>query len=1027
MTPPIALERAAKRILRLALLCIGACAFSGASAGLNVDSRISQYGHSVWRIQDGYLSSMPEAITQTTDGYLWIGTYTGLFRFDGVRFVPFSSLDGKTLPDSRIFSVLGAKDGGLWIGTGAGLARYKDGVLTIFREPHGRINKMVEDHDGNIWMVRSSFYDEVGPLCRMQGMDTRCFGKEDGIELTTATRLALDDEGYFWVAGQMGICRWKPGSTTTYFKDELAKRGLLMGVLAIDVERGGDVWASVEGEKGALELRHFSEGKWKKYNLPDLKGPDPGITALLTDRDGVLWIGTAKRGIYRLHDGKADHYSTADGLSSDGVVRFFQDHEGTLWIATSKGLDSFRDLPVITYSMHEGLTADSVSTVSAGRSGTVWIGNSGGLDILRNGKLSAIRTAEGLPGREVTTSFEDHQGRLWLGLDKSFYMYDGAKFREIRKPDGSSTGSVFGITEDTDGNIWARAGKKLICIQGLNIVKEIGSFETEESSAIAADPKKGIWLGYANGNLAHSHDDHLEQFPAEPQVSTAKIRQVIPESDHSVWGVTEKGLVWWHDGKHDLLTAKNGLPCNELYTAVKDDAGTSWFYTRCGLLGIDNSEIKKWQQDTSTLVAVRLLDVFDGVQASITPLQPQSARSADGRLWFANDIFLQFFSPKKFTTNKVAPNVVVEHITADGKEHPARDNIRLPALTRNLQIDYTALSFLAPQKIRFRYKLDGRDTDWQDPHTRRQAFYDDLSPGNYTFRVIACNNDGVWNETGATLEFSVAPAFYQTAWFAAVCLGAFVVLLLVLYQFRVRQVAAAIRARMEERLGERERIARELHDTFLQSVQGLILRFHAVTKQIPVHEPARETMEKALDRADSVLSEGRDRVRNLRYNAAATSSLPSTIRSVAEEHAQGTKTEFRVLLEGTERQLHPMVLEEANSIACEATINAFRHAEALHIEVEIIYDSKQLRLRIRDDGRGIAPAILETGGRAGHWGLQGMRERARKIGAQLDFWSRPGSGTEVELRIPSATAYRTPGAGAGWRWFRAFLPTNGKR
>src|SRR6185369_12273264 len=318
----------------------------------------------------------------------------------------------------------------------------------------------------------------------------------------------------------------------------------------------------------------------------------------------------------------------------------------------------------------------------------------------------------------------------------------------------------------------------------------------------------------------------------------------------------------------------------------------------------------------------------------------------------------------------------------------------------------TALSFVAPEKNLFRYKLEPRDHDWQEVTNRRQAFYNDLPPGKYRFRVMASNDRGVWNEAGTYLDFTIDPAYYQTTWFRVAAVIFFLLALVAIYQLRLQQVARQVRGRMEERLEERERIARDLHDTLLQGVQGLILKFHAISKQIPVDTPAHKALEKTLDHADQVLAEGRDRIQNLRVNSAPINDLPGAFRSVAEEASQGSDATFKTVVEGHVRELHPLVLEECYSIGREAIINAFSHADAQRIEAEIAYDSRQFRVRVRDDGRGIDPGILDAGGRPGHWGLQGMQERTQKIGGQLKFWSRPETGTEVELTIPGATAYQ---------------------
>jgi signal transduction histidine kinase len=412
------------------------------------------------------------------------------------------------------------------------------------------------------------------------------------------------------------------------------------------------------------------------------------------------------------------------------------------------------------------------------------------------------------------------------------------------------------------------------------------------------------------------------------------------------------------------------------------------------------------------MVQSTLFDSSDGVRplAVCCGYSPVAAKSQDGRLWFKSPDGVSVADPRHLAFNKLPPPVHIEQIVGDRQTYEATSavngQVRLPPLVRDLQIDYTALSLVAPEKVRFRYRLDGYDRDWQDAGNRRQAFYTNLRPGNYTFRVIACNNSGVWNETGAALSFYIKPAFYQTYWFLLLCLLSVAGLIWLVHVARVRRVAAIYKGHMEGRIAERERIARDLHDTFLQGVQGLILKFDAATKQIPRHEPARQAMENALDRADEVMAEGRDRVRNLRDATLTLRDLPAAFTRVVNENSPDGKVTFRTVVEGRLRELNPIVLEESYAIAREALINALTHSGGRNVEAEITYDRQQFRLRIRDDGRGIEPEILKAGARPGHFGLQGMRERADRIDAQLRLWSRAETGTEVELLVPATTAYR---------------------
>jgi len=978
-------------------------------AGLDPSRKISQYGHNTWRIQDGYLPGPPEAITQTADGYLWIGTHAGLVHFDGVRFVPWASLRHEQLPSDQILYLLGAGDGSLWIGTAKGLARWNGGALTTYKNLANRIWGIVEDHDGDIWIVRSRIEDGRGPLCRIRDNDLRCFGRDDGIPLPTATGLALDNSGNFWISGNQGLCKWKPGSAAVYFHRDLAERGYLMGVDALSVLSESHLWIGLQQPNGNLQLQELDDGKWRAHPLPKAQGPPPSTNVLFRDPEGALWVGTASDGVYRIFGDKTDHFFAADGLSSDSVERFFQDREGVLWVASTKGIDSFRDLPVVSYSIKEGLASDSVSTILASHDGGVWIGGAEALGFLKQGKLSSIRTNHGLPGRDITTMSEDRRGRLWIGVDSGLSVLDHGRFIPIQKPDGSQLGIVFGIAEDGAGDAWAMTDDKVLFrMENLKVQQQFSL--PQRCFSIAGDSKEGAWLGCANGDLVHYDSGRSETFP---KVSTTSIRQVLPEPGGGLWAVAEGALIWWNDKKTATMTTGNGLPCNELYAAVKDDAAALWVYARCGIFSVAGSQVTRWRENPSMHVNVGFLDVYCGAQPGMTPLQPQATRSLDGRLWFANNNVIQTFNPHVWRRNKLPPNVVVERVVANGVSYPVLHDLKLPALIRNLEIDYTALSFVVPQKVRLRYKLEGHDSEWQDPQGRRQAFYTDLKPGSYTFHVIASNNDGVWNETGAALRLAVAPAFDQTAWFKALCLLAAAGVVWALYRLRLKQATTRLHQRLGARLEERERIARELHDTFFQGIQGLLLRFHTATSQLRKDEPARQVFEDTLKQSDQVMLEGRELVLDLRATVSEATDLSTALADFGNGMQKVASCDFKVVVTGSSRPLHPVIFEELFKIGKEALGNAFRHSDAHSIEAELNYERAELRMRIRDDGTGVDSAILRQGYRDGHFGLPGMRERAQKVGAHLDVWSRAGAGTEVEVRIAASVAYVSEPNGSG--------------
>ncbi len=396
-------------------------------------------------------------------------------------------------------------------------------------------------------------------------------------------------------------------------------------------------------------------------------------------------------------------------------------------------------------------------------------------------------------------------------------------------------------------------------------------------------------------------------------------------------------------------------------------------------------------------------------------------RSVDGRLWFAHWDGVTGIDPLHLPINRVVPPVHIEQIIADGKIQLPVSGLRLPAQSRDVTIDYTALSLVDPDKVRFRYKLEGQDPDWREVLNIRRVEYSNLAPGSYRFRVTAANNSGLWNQEGASLDFSIAPAYWQTNWFRVLCVAALILVLWALYQLRLRQIAEAFNARLEERVAERTRIARDLHDTLLQSFQGLLLRFQTVSELFLTRpSDARAMLDSAIDQTAQAITEGRDSVQGLRASTIETDDLASAIRVLGEELAAEPSSHpsvgLHVEVEGTSRTLHPIVRDEIYRIAREALRNAFLHAEAKQIEVEIRYDERQVRLRIRDDGKGIDPKFLTAEGRAGHFGLIGMRERAKLMRGKLTVWTRPDSGTEIELSIPASHVYTA--SPSSWRsWF----------
>jgi signal transduction histidine kinase len=478
----------------------------------------------------------------------------------------------------------------------------------------------------------------------------------------------------------------------------------------------------------------------------------------------------------------------------------------------------------------------------------------------------------------------------------------------------------------------------------------------------------------------------------------------------ALWVATDNGLSRIKNDQVMTLTTRNGIPCNTVHWSIDDVDHFIWVYTACGLVRIPRPEMDAWVDDPSKLVQATLLDVSEGVRTqTYVSVAQDVTKASDGRIWYLAYDGVSVIDPPHVPFNKVPPPIHIEQVIADGNTYEAENGLRLPARVRNLAINYTALSLVAPEKVHFRYKLEGYDSDWQEAGTRRQVFYTNLAPRPYRFRVMAANNSGVWNEEGALLEFSITPAFYQTTWFRIASVAVVLTLLWAVYQLRVRQLATQFNRTLEARVSERTRIARELHDTLLQSFHGLLLRFQSASKLLPARPvEAKERLDSAIDQAAQAITEGRDAVQGLRSSVLETNDLAQAIIAIGAELTSERSAihapSIHVEVQDTARNLNPIVRDEAYRIAGEALRNAFRHAQARRITVQIRYDKRLFRLTVRDDGKGINDESISSQP-AGHFGLPGMRERAEIVGGHLEVWSRLDEGTEIDLSVPGKIAY----------------------
>ena len=995
---------------------------------LNPSLDISQYAHTTWKTRDGFVKGIVLSIAQTPDGYLWIGTDSGLFRFDGVRAVPLRLPAARTDRVVRGASKLvGARDGTLWISSTPGLSSWKDGKLTDYPEFVDSYIALLKSRDGDVWMASAD------PTSRRL-----CVGKNGALQCADvdsdfAGGMFEDSKSNLWVGLSAGLVRWKPGAPRSF---PLPQQ--LNGYLGLAEEGGALLVSTPEG------IARFVDGHTAIVHPSPPQVRPLTATALLRDRDGGLWMGTPGRGLVHVHDGRTEVFTRAEGLSGDFVLAVLEDREGTIWIATTNGVDRFRDVVVPTYSIQQGLSNETVTAVLAAKNDAIWIGTLDGLNRLEHDQLTIYReqhrsTRPGI--REVVTRgfpersnslLQDTRGRIWI----SDRHHIGYLKRDRFVPVADTAGlAVSSMVEDHQGDIWIAASEALEHVRGDRLVAQIPwttlGAPRAAAVALAIDPRAGgLWLGLFSGGLRQFADGRLQaSYSSAEGLGRGSVFSLRATVDGTVWASTEGGLSRVRGRHIATVNTGNGLPCDGVHWSIEDSGGSVWLSTACGLLRVPRTELEARAdaidsgESARSAMTFTLFDSSNGVALRSRPslYDSQVSRSTDGRIWFSTTDGVSVVDPRHLQGNSLPPPVHVEQLIANRTPYDAVSGLRLPPLIRDLQVDYTALSLVAPEKNRFKVKLEGWDRDWQDVGNRRQAFYNNLPPRSYTFRVIASNNSGVWNETGATYEFAIAPAYYQTTWFRTLVVAGALFVLWALYQYRVRQLAHVFEARLDERINERTRVARELHDTLLQTFHGILFRFQAAVNMLPERPvEAKEKFESTIDRAAQALTEGRDAIQDLRASTVVTNDLAVAITTLGEELAasgvNGHDTVVHVAVQGTSRDLHPILRDDIYRIAGEALRNAFRHAHAHRIEVEITYDDRQFRLQVRDDGKGMDPAVLADQ-RRGHFGLPGMRERAELVGGRLDVWSEVGAGTEIDLTIPAAKAYAAARAGRRTWWF----------
>lgn len=960
-------------------------------------------------------------IQQAPDGYLWLTTSRGVFRFDGMRFESVGEATGGVISNVDLDAVFVSRSGALWFTTRTGgMVRWTSGVVSTFSDrrctPALKTDGVVEAGDGSLWMqARSGLAHLHEGICDEVGL-------ESGYPGGFVSAIMRDSSGTVWVESIYGVFLALSPGQKMFRKIRSTRRP---DFAFMHEAPDGSVW--VADDSGLRRVTANTGASIGASSLSAEKIGQAQFGNFVFDSDGTLWAGTG-HGISRfqnlihwplnkpVEESEGEILTPQQGLTSNGIWKVLIDREHDIWVASNGGLDRLRRTPFTALNLPRG--QETQLGVASGNRGDVWIGS-------RTVPLTHISSSgemKRFPAIPLLTCIRrDRQGTIWAGgagPTGHLWRITGSSVSVLHYP-GERGHNVSGLELDKNGDLW-------LLLFGGDTYRLLKTGWSNETAALGKKPGVlGTMKSDDAGNVWSAFSNHLVRWDGRTytkysfpdgrmniSVMTLFIRH------NRVWMGGTGGVLLFESGQFHLLRWKQVDAPGRVSGVVETKDGDLWINGYSGVTHVRSAEIARWRQDPAYAVESEHFEAADGLpglSGDRTP-EPSLVEAADGRLWFATTRSVAWLDPKLLKTlrNRVPPTVKALSVRAEGQTYRNMGVVRLPAHSSQLQIDYTALSLAMPERVLFRYKLDGVDKDWEDAGTRREVSYTNLAPGSYWFHVTAANNDGFWSPQGADLHITIAPAYYQTTWFSALCFSLILIAIWFGVKLRVRMVTSQVRTRLLERLSERERIARELHDTLLQSLFGLMLQFQNAADRLPESDPARPALNRALKQSEVVMTEGRQRIKMLRTEQVEGTTLSDAIQKIGLELEPLSCAQFQVAVNGRVRKLETLFQEETLMIVREAVMNAFTHANAKLIRVELSYTRKDLRIAVLDDGCGIDKSYVEKG-RDGHWGLSGMKERASKLQACVEIHRRPTGGTAVEFRVPAAASYvRRP-------WWDSFL------
>jgi signal transduction histidine kinase/streptogramin lyase len=986
-------------------LAIAALFWSGSAAALSPDLTIKELHHTAWGPGQGAPLGGAVALAQTNDGYLWMAGPGGLFRFDGIAFERVDLPHDPKLSSLSLFSVFAPRDGGLWVGfTFGGVAFLKEGHWQVFSVadgvPPGSARQFAETPDGTLWLSTNN------GLARFDGARWKAVGAQMGLPAGNNSMVFVDSQGTIWAGG---------GENSLLFFLRPGEQRFRNQPVAAPTPWTGDGMA--ESSTGTVWLDAGD------YLVPVAQNPPPrkpssssSYAGPVFDHDGALWdsLNGLRRIAHPEHPAMgsaihlkdiADAYTDVDGLTARVVLALLADREGNVWVGTIQGLDRFSEptlkAPLQSVEFSQIL---AMGAAPADDAGSLWVTNA--LDAVvryQDGKMSPpiIR-------KTVQTLFRAADGTVWFGGRQALWRVRQGHLESVAPPGPDRNTQA--LAQDKSGGLWAS-----VVGSGTFRLKDgvwtpyggIAELPRGTPMTIERDRRDRLWFSYPSGSVAVLDGERVRTYGVADGLRVGNVMANHPgRIDHWLGG--EFGLARFDGERFYSVQSAPDLPLDGITGIVETTDGDLWLNGRSGIVHIAATELERSRLDPAYRVRGETLDAFDGVVGSgaiLRPL-PTAIEAAHGKLWFTTSGGIYGIDPARRAHNLMPPPVLIRALNVAGNTIVPIPGLTLPVYTTAVRFDYTALSLTAAEKVRYRYRLDGIDTDWRELTAARQALYTNLRPGHYSFRVIAANNDGVWNESGASLAFVIPPAFVQTGWFIALCVAGGAAAVWALVRVRVRQVRRRLEERMELRVNERTRIARDLHDTFLQTIQGSKLVADDALSATTDPSHMRQAMEKLSAWLARATEEGRAALNSLRTSATEVNDLAGGFRRALEEcRIMHSSMEVSLQASGQIKEMYPIVRDEVYRIGHEAIRNACVHSRATQLRVELSY-AQDLSLRIYDNGVGIDPDIVNRG-KQGHFGLQGMRERAERIMGKFSVESSAGSGTVITLTVSGGIIYRT--------------------